>query len=231
MTNVVIMSMWRNDADRDLQARAEHLLEKRNPYGHLRWVWIMSDSSDNTDAKLTAIARQYSALDVEIVRKDTKIVGEDTATRVIRLSLTANIGFDAVLPFDDVWMIHESDLISPSDLVQRFLDSSKDIIAGWPVLGPFFYDTWAYRAHGARFQNEPPYHAVYRPNELFEVDSVGSVWAFPAQELREGLRCFDFCAVELCRKLKERGYSLWVDPTIVIQQPQHLWTPGEGAPG
>ena len=148
-----------------------------------------------------------------------------------RLSLTANAGLEAVKPEDDYILIHESDLLSPVDLVERFLESGKSPIAGWPVLGEanVFYDIWAFRGKdGAKFTGLPPYHESYKPDALFEVASVGSCWMFRAEDALPsagsgGVRCEKWGAVELCQKLKLLGRRSWGDPTIRIEQPMGLF--------
>jgi hypothetical protein len=221
---IAMLSLWRDDADKNLYGRVDHLLNKQ---AVARWVWVVGDCHDNTEQQLRAQVEYHAGLDIELVVCNTGIEGEDGKTRVRRLSVTASAGLDRVRPGDDYWVIHESDLRSPRDVVKRFLESGKDVIAGWPTLDTggavMFYDSWAYRKDGQHFTNTPPFHACYHPRELFEVDSVGSCWMLPAAELRAGVRCQEWACVELCQKMKARGRSIWVDPLIEIQQPRELW--------
>lgn len=216
---VVLMSLWRNDARRKLEGRMRDLLSKQ---GVTRWVWVVGDSEDDTEKLLRATA-WVSGQDVEVVRRDTGIVEDDPDNRLLRLSLTANAGFETVRADDRWWCIHESDLQSPQDVIWQLLGTNKECIAGWVTLGHIFYDTYAYRAKGTMFSNNPPYHEVYDARNLFEVESVGSVYMFPAQAVRDGLRCNVGGAVELCQKLREMGHRIWVDPLIPIVQPVELW--------
>lgn len=216
MDNVVIMSLWKNDQRRNLTGRIEHLLSKTYPA--LRWVWVVGDSQDDTERILMEAALIHS--NIEVVRWDTGITAEDSNSRVLRLSQTANAGLDCVRRDDDYWIIHESDLISPPDLVERFLATGKCPIAGWVTLGPggVFYDTWAYRRNGAMLSNSTP-----RPAELFELDSVGSVWMMHAEDVRAGMRCERKAVLDLCRQMKAAGRRFWCDPGIDIIQPKELW--------
>jgi hypothetical protein len=220
---VAIMSLWQNDAA-TVEARAAHLLEKSH-YGPLRWVWVVGDSSDETEARLQAIVDAHYEKDITIVRHDTHIIGEAPATRLVRLSETANAGLDAVRANDDYWLLHESDLRSPVSLVTRFLNTGKCPIAGWVTLGEsdVFYDTFAYRKDGVMFSNSVPYHRCYWPDRLFEVDCVGSCWMAHAEDIRAGVRCHEQGVIDLCQQFKERGRTLWVDPRISIVQPVELW--------
>lgn len=218
MQRVVMLSFWRDDARRNLSARAYHLLTKTHPA--LRYVWVVGDSCDAT---WSILQREAEGRPVQLLNIHTGI-----PERFERLSFTANVALGCVGESDDVVMIHESDLISPPDVVEQLLATGKDVVGGWPVLTipghrELFYDTWGYHARGACFQNTPPYHAVYRPDALFRVDGVGSVWAFPAADVRDGLRCETQGARDLCRGLRQRGHEIWVAPWIKIVQPYDLW--------
>ena len=223
---VMMMSLWRNDAGRRLDERIEHLLSKNYP--NLRWVWVVGDSEDGTESALREIAK--SNLMIEVVRADTGIEGSEPHDRLRRLSQSASVGLDQARLQDRYIVVHESDIISPVDVVERLLATGKCPVAGWPVLTcqdgtKIFYDTWAYRREGVKFSNTLPYHFCYRADELFQVDSVGTVWMFHAQDARAGVRCEKLAAVELCRKLKELGRTIWVDPTLEVFQRPDLWVP------
>jgi len=219
----VLLSFWRSDADRQLEARVAHLLQK-SARG-TRWLWVVGDSADDTEARL----RAYSWPAVTILRYDTGIVGEDRVTRLRRFSRTADAGLALIQPGDDRVVIHESDLRSPRDVVTRLMGGPDEAVAGWPTLTlggkTIFYDTYVYRAAGRQFEAHPPYHAVYRPDRRFEVDSVGSVWSLPARAILDGVRCDDTGALGLCAALRARGVRILVDPTVPVVQPLSLWTP------
>lgn len=230
---VVMCSMWRNDAGRDLRRRAEHLLSKRGP--GLRWVWVVGDSEDATHTRLQEYIDEIKPPGrVDLIVGHTHIPGDNYSARLRRLGATANFWLAEVQPADEYVLIHESDIISPPDIVERFLAhaaAGRCPIAGWPVLplGPngetVFYDIWGYRKDGALFTNTPPYHACYRPDEPFEVDSVGSVWLFHAEDVRAGVYFDQNASVGLCAQLRDRGRRIWVDPTLTVVQPRELWTP------
>lgn len=230
LPGVVMLSMWKDDSERDLKQRALRLLSKTYPA--LRWVWVVGDSEDDTEARLRALVVAHPAGErVTIVRHDTGIVGDDPETRLLRLSETANAWWPEVREDDAYCLIHESDIDSPPDLVERFLATGKCPVAGWPLLKLgsqwLFYDSFVYRKDGVRFTNTPPYHACYRPGEVFEVDSVGTVWMFYAEDVRAGARCDRMGALDLCRWMRERGRRIYVDSTLVMYQPVELWTPQE----
>lgn len=228
---VAMISLWRNDLERDIHKRMDMLTQKSYP--RLRWIWVVGDSDDTTADVLLdykTAERYHWGLDIEIVEHWTGVKGMDHASRLRRLSLSLNEAFDLIRPKDDYVIIHESDLESPRDLVEQFLATEKDYVAGttWLQLdrGDLFYDIWGFRAKGKRFTNDPPYHEVYREDALFPVDSVGSCWMFPAQPIREGVRCYHAATRELCAKLREEhDAQWWVAPWIKIRQPKALWEP------
>lgn len=226
------MSLWRDDVNRSLLKRAFHLLQKSYP--KLRWIWVVGDSSDATHEMLETVAEAvYPDRRVDVSVCDTSIVGDAPAVRRIRLGVTANAWFDKLEPEDHYLLVHESDLLSPVDVVERLLDhvhSGRCPIAGWPVLpipngGALFYDIWAYRKDGQMFSNVPPYHACYNAEEPFEVDSVGSCWMFEAEDARQGARFGDQAVLSMCRTLRAKGRRFWVDPKLTIVQPSELWVP------
>ena len=152
---ITIMSLWRNDADRDLEARAEHLLAKTSAHHELRWLWITGDNSDETCQRLgDVVAERMKAsagpCPVTIIDADSGIVGEDVPTRRRRGSVTASEMFRHIDPEADFVLLHESDLRSDIDVIDQFLDSlelisgeevqrcgmrsNRNIVAGWPEI-------------------------------------------------------------------------------------------------
>lgn len=222
---IVMLSMWRNDVGRNLQQRALHLLAKTYPA--LRWVWVVGDSDDATYWELLAIVNAVNPQRrVDLFRYDTGIAGEGYTERMRRLGETANYWLTRIQPADDYVIVHESDIISPPDLAERFLrhaEAGRCPVAGWPVLGDLFYDTWAYRKDGACFSNTAPYHACYQADRPFPVDSVGTCWMFHAEDARAGARFGAEACLDLCADLRQMGRQFWVDPTLIVTQPVELW--------
>ena len=223
--NTVMLSFWRTDVARDLDARAMHLLQKGGR--GIRWLWVVGDSTDETESRLRTLAPPDR---VTILRHDTGIVGEDRVTRLRRFSQTADAGLEAIDRAADRVLIHESDLRSPRDVVVRLQgDADEEAVAGWPTITLMgrsqFYDVLCFRARGRAFDAHPPYHDVYRAGQRFEVESVGSVWSLPAWAIRDGVRGGGHGALGICRGLRKRGVRILVDPTVEVVQPITLWTP------
>lgn len=213
----VVMSMWRNDVHRGLLARVRHLLAKTSTNG-VRWLWVIGASSDETEAML----RQYESDSVTIVRHDTGLVGEDTPTRRLRGSQTASAMFRHVLKSDSRACLHESDLQSPSDVLELLAKTSLPV-AAWPVIqfpdqAPQFYDIWAFRdLSGVSFSA-----GMRRPVSPFQVGSFGSCWLAPAVLVRNRVIGSE-CVVDLCSQWRREGHQLTVDPRVTVTQPVDLW--------
>lgn len=231
MTKIVMGSWFRNDSGRDLTKRVVHLLDKANGYHDVRFLWLVGDSTDETEDLVRGLADRATddGVDVEVRRHDTGIIGSQPEVRFARLNQMLVCALGLLRPEDDYFLLHESDLQTPRDLIPRLLATGKRCVAGWPTLGSLFYDSWAYHRHGTHFSNYPPYHACYEPKNVFEVDGAGSVILFPAEHApyvvpEQG------CIAEVCRKLRARGETIWVDPTIQVVQPVEFWKPERPVP-
>lgn len=227
---VMMLSLWKNDANRRLPERAAHLLSKT--YEPLRWVWVVGDCDpgDKTLPMLLDIAVAHPDEDITIVPVETP----DTLNRYERLSISANVGLDQVRKGDKLVMVHESDIVSPADVIELLLAAGKLPIGAWPVLelggGDVFYDIWAYRKNGKHFTNNPPYCEGYDPFDPFPADGVGTVWLCHAADIRAGVRCYHECTWELCTRMRERGRQFWAHPGVIVRQPRDLWTPQQFNP-
>lgn len=221
-----MISFWCNDAGRELESRARHLLSKTYP--NLRWLWSVGDSSDDTETRLRQIAINH---DVSFCDSTTHIDKAKYPYR--RLSKMQTMTFRHVRDEDDLVFYCESDLLSSPDVIQRLLARGKLPIAGWPTLmhegHKLFYDTWAYQKNGKRFVHHPPHCDNWsdRVNGLIEVDGFGSAWIAEAADIKD-MVIEEECVREICRTLKAMGRCLWVDTNEEIEQPTKLWINSAG---
>lgn len=230
---VVVCSLWRNDADRDLEARVRHLLGKTSTMRDVEWLWAVGDSTDGTlDALIGAVVAMGYENRVRVTLVDSDLGGEDTDSRRLRMSVSATKMFAEIPDDAEYVLLHESDLVSPGLVIDRLLLSGNgDPIAGWPTIElggeKIFYDIWAYRdRQGRPFTARPPYAEGWRPGAgKFRVGSFGSVWLAPAPLVR-GRVIESRCVVELCEAWRAETVPMWADPKIEIVQPVGLWTPG-----
>lgn len=232
MTTIGI-SMFRWDAGKHLVRRVSHLLAKQ---GVDRWIFMVRPEMDMTAAML----QTYEGAKVSVIQEWWPAV-ED---RMIRLSVAADVALSAATDAGaDRILWHESDLISPPDVVALLARTEGTIVGGWPVLpgnetpaelmlhtgagcldtGEAFYDTWGYRHEGQRFTNLPPYSPIYKPDEPFQLESVGSVALIDASAIRRGARFSPGAFVNLCGTARAGGGTVWCDPRVKIVQPLELW--------
>lgn len=228
---VVLGSLWRDDAERGIVDRAEHLLAKAELWPALRYVWAVGDSSDNTAEILRGLSTGY---DVTVIERDSGIGGDAPSSRLQRLSFTGNALFEAVDPKRDEYLIiHESDIVSPPDLVEKMVARAREgfcPLAAWSELEirpglTVFYDIWATRRDGIRFTSCAPYHpALIRHNsaEPLRVDSFGTCWICHATDAAE-IRMETEAVLDACLILQAMGRVLWLDPQLVVTQPHALW--------
>lgn len=229
LPSVVMCSMWKDDAWRDIGNRTRHLLAKAESYPNVRWLWVVGDSTDETSQvlrELTCANDRVTVLDIG----NTGIKGDDMESRLRRLSVTANHYFKYTDGADYV-LIHESDIVSPPNLVNLLVANAERGIcpvAAWPTLEirpghKILYDVWALRKDGKRFNHTYPYHPAYKADKPFVVDSAGTVLMFHAEDAGNVL--MDKQAIlDLCWHLRELGRTIWVDPTIEVVQPMEFWT-------
>lgn len=229
LPRVLMCSMFMNDAWKSLGQRLRHLLAKAESYPAVRYLWVVGDSTDETAAVLRE--QTCGREDVTILEITTGIVGDDPESRLRRLSATANHYLRHVQPSDDYLLICESDILSPPDLVNRFVaDAERGIcpVAAWPIINLVKGEVWCYdiavlRKDGVRFTNRPPYHQAYQADRPFVVDSFGTCFMFAAEDAPY-VHMDKRAVLDLCWHLREQGRTLWVDPEIICEQPIDLFT-------
>lgn len=232
---VCFLSLWKDDMEREIDRRMQHFMLKT--WRPRRFVWVVGDSSDSTEIRLRHFARYMrdtEGEDITVVRHDTgerhAMKSVENVARLRVLSRTADAGLNeiAMSVGDDYVIVHESDLISPANIVEHFVKNGYCPIAGSPFIdlpnGRVFYDTWAYRVGGARFpQTWPPCPGW--PDGVNRVDSAGSVLMIHADDVRRGARFGVGGMVELCKVLREQfGRRIYFDKRVEIEQPVALWS-------
>lgn len=240
---VVIASLWRNDVERNIGARCDHLLCKTSDRFDVRWLWLTGDNDDDTfNVLLERAADADDPDDVFVVWHDSNIKGEDIMARRQRLSHALQGALDQIGgDGNDLVLWHESDLLTSPyvvDQLARSLDVVWEsgwwglggVVAGWPVIEldgrDQFYDIWAFRdmrgrpfdARGAMADGQE------RSAALLEVTSLGSVWMAHAG-LVQNRTITQEAIVELCAQWRRERIRLWADTTIEVRQPVELWTP------
>lgn len=126
------ISAWKGDAGRHLARRALHLIDKQ---GVDAWIWIVRRVNDCTDKMLEWVA-EHSSVQIGLIVESW----EAPEDRLVRCSLVGDVAINAaIMRGAERVLIHESDLISPDDVVPRLaavLDGGerRAVAGGWPCL-------------------------------------------------------------------------------------------------
>lgn len=195
--------------------------------GHrLSFVWGEGDSTDATKATLLAACYRFRAVVVDCAHGGKAYGSVINAQRFRQLAHVGKRIFAAIPEEADIVAYVESDLIWESAtllaLIERVASEAAAVIApmvflrrdGWPV--DSFYDGYCFRAEDRHFAHYPPYHAVYRPDRPFRVDSVGSCVVMRGEIARS--LTFDEQTIfpDLCGQIRAAGHSVWVDPGCAV---------------
>lgn len=239
--NIAMMSMFMNEGD-DLESKVNHLLSKERGNHRVRFIWVIGKTSkpDNTLVRLLLLKTMHQLRTgikscVSTVSADSPIADDttDIRERLRRLSDHARAGLECLRTTDDYLLIHESDLVSPSNVIDQLVNLSTEMdfatVAGWPTLtlgrnSKVFYDIWAYRKNGEHFRGSAPYCEGFN-GKVIEVDSVGSVWCAPAKYFLESKTAWPHteACVEMCNGIRSLGGKIYVDPEMEIIQPKSRW--------
>ena len=237
--HLAILTAFTQDMNRQLESRVSSLLKKKGVVENAGIpCHLIVGVGDSTDGSEEYLRRFIGSLEhCIVINNDTPgdLHVRDMPTRLRRLSVAWNKILDAIPDGVSHCLIHESDLLSADnlalDMIRLHIEHGRCPIAGWPVIdlgkGDQFYDTWAYRGvDGGSVKAHPPHHRDYSADEPFEVSSVGSVWAFHAEDVtgEQGIRMDNLACKDLCAGMVRRGRRLWVDPKMLIRQPKNLWT-------
>lgn len=196
------------------------------PSIELVFSFVEGDSRDDTFARLAAWRDadprvRLAQLDVEPVR--------DFAERVRKWALLGNLALERALTTGCTHVLWcESDLVLPPDLLELLVESERDIVAPAIFLGGMFYDTWGFRGlDGTRFTNDAPYHRDFRPHELVELASVGSVVLFRREVFERGIRFRgeypDGLLAGLNQDARRAGFQVWMDSRVSVIHPTTGW--------
>lgn len=205
---------------------------KWNYPAHKLWhICVEGDSTDNTPQELRRIATQDNRY--IIIKKDFGTKHYPSIIHPIRMRILAtswNIALEAAIARQvDYIMILDSDLITPPNLLLRLLRHNVPAVAPLLLLenSNRFRDTWGYFGNKTHFTERYPYHKDFK-HGLFQIESVGAP-LIKSKIITEGAR-FD-CVDEirgLCRNIRERGHSIYIDGTTSIWHPQTKPVTGYG---
>lgn len=229
---ISVWSQFRNSAGQQIERYRKQINALDYPPELLQLYLCEGDSEDETLVELRAWAIIDSR--IRIIKHDTGIPHFSHSPRRERMkavSENGNKGWDAIR--EDAWgdfaLMIESDLLYNPDLLRSLIERRPDVAdifspMIWIEVGGDlrFYDIWAYRIKGKKFQStSPEWYFAHSGSGPLEVDSVGSAVLFKMNLIAEGLRLGETdCVLGMCNEARQRGYKIFVDPTINILHPQ-----------
>lgn len=226
---VCLLSSFRNSTEylpRYFEQVTE--LHKALAKGRHKLTLILGEG-DSTDGTLDALYKAAEASGIPCTLLDVTHGGGAyssiaDAQRFKQLAFVANELLAAIPDDADAVLMVESDLIWPVETMTTLLKRLKT----YPAVSPMvmlrrkkwsvdaFYDTFIFRKDGIRFGHYPPYHACYRPDSPFQVDSAGSVMAIRGDLIKKLSFPDADVYVGFCRLAYEAGGSVHVDPTVSV---------------
>jgi len=234
-SRLIVVTPFRN-AVRNLERYFDQLVQLREcvkPYDlGLYLIALEGDSVDGTRDKL----HQYmDKLNIEGCIDNVSHGGlawksvEDQA-RLEAMSMIMNIGMQDVrniaLPNDVVMWIMSDLKYDPQEIIRLIGHSLSflDEIVFTPMamidaMPDMFYDTWAYRINGKRFNNNVPYHSDIRYDEPFTgVDSAGTCLVFSASILlsNPSIKSDKEEAVSFCNSARDAGIQILLDRSVKV---------------
>jgi len=225
MKNVYIGSLIRNRGW-ILSIFLEHLYKLDYSKKNISMFFLLNDSQDNSYTILECFKDRYLN-EYRNIRIGTVDLGGEYAdsSRVIRnrynmykrLSFLRNIIIRSFLVEDyDYLFFIDSDILVEPDCLERLIENNKDICAAL-VQNHYkdkIYNFMFYDENKRRFYRPIDFKL---PDKIFEVDLTGACYLIKKKVIEVGVK-YDFNIVGedggFCLKAKERGFKLYVDPTI-----------------
>lgn len=240
--NVTLCSAFRNASSYIARYRLQMLglaaaLSKRRD--KLRVIWCEGDSIDDTWHQLR---HMYYSEDAECYSIDMfqhHHFGPDHGS-VVNAERFANMAkvwteIWRRIPDDaDAVIFVESDLIWQPSTILALLDDLERVPAVAPMVlleragypAKQFYDVWAFRRNGEHFTHNPPYvpltvkgHTEMMDGSLEQIDSAGSCIVMRGDVARGVTWPPEDVVVGVCRQIRERGDSVWLDAKETVVHP------------
>jgi len=144
-------------------------------------------------------------------------------TRFKQLAYIGNTLWAKVPKDTDVVALVESDLVwEAATLNTLFLDAiaEKAVVAPLIKQGKRFYDTWAFRADGANFEADEPYHpSLYNGERYVRMESVGSVLFMPYDLGKNLTWPEEDVVVGFCEQVTKKRRRILLDTELEVQHP------------
>jgi GT2 family glycosyltransferase len=197
---------------------------------YVRVIAVEGDSKDDTWGDLERTAARLQ-IPLELIKCDhgkPNYGSSELPDRLEGCQMVMHCVYDHVKPDDEIVVFVETDLIWDPHTIGTLVDvidrRETDVVAPFVMVGPNFYDIWAYRKDGERFGPFPPYHKDLKPTGMTDVDSVGSCVICHGEVARTCRVAPDApwdrsCLVGFCDTARSKGYRVSVMPEWKIRHP------------
>lgn len=199
----------------------------------VRVIAVEGDSTDNTRRGLAVWAHTLG-LELELLTHNhglPRFGSVEDPTRMAALSGVGNAILAGVRPADEVLVYVESDLLWRPHDIGSLVDIALERRGRWDILAPMvyargddFYDVWAFRRGGRRFEGKPPYHPELGAAGVTELESAGSCLVMRGEVARAVPPMTTGALVEWCANARAAGYRLGVHRAFHVRHP----APGGG---
>jgi MoaA/NifB/PqqE/SkfB family radical SAM enzyme len=201
------------------------------PEDTLQFAIIEGNSKDESWRLVETFASKHERVWLKKVDVQTD-EPDSVPKRSARLGFLRNKIIDEALTDEAYVLWLDSDIVDfPRSLLTDLIKAQVDIVAPYVLIenSGLFYDTLAFRKDGFRFNPsitnglasvQKPEGAACLPNELYEVDSVGTCMLVNADVYRKGVRFGqnhpESEQVEFCLSARVRGFRVYVDPCVKV---------------
>ena len=182
---------------------------------------VASSSTDGSDALLNGWCFKMENKERAC---STVYVNPPEGSRMAKMAFLRNNLLEYCQDADYVFMIDSDVVMFPSNLIELLLLHKKDIVAPMVYIEGMdqFYDTFAFRLGGVRFDVAAPEHP-FIPSEvkgggLVELTSVGTCYLMSGEVARAARYGDGDCEqVVFCEDARRKGYKVWVDSTVRVE--------------
>lgn len=186
-------------------------------------ISVEGDSTDNTIRELDAHLEDMHSVRISHNHGGPWFGSTEAPARFEALQGVGNAILNAVPITVEVFIYVESDLVWASevilDLIDRVRINNCDVVAPMVFAGDLFYDIFAFRKDGQRFNPTPPFHPGIIPRELTEIDSAGSCLVMRGAVARMCRIPAEDGLVGFCRNVREANYKIWLDFDRMVRHP------------
>jgi glycosyltransferase involved in cell wall biosynthesis len=223
MTNVTIVSAFRNGGLAHVDRYMDRINSLNLPPQWVRVITVEGDSTDDTYDRLQTVAKYDKR--VTVVKCDLGKPHYGSIVHPERFEILAtvfNAGLNAIdVAWSDYVLFLPSDIEYEPKMVFDLICKGKDIVAPFMWMNGRFYDIWGFvEPNGRNFEPFTPEDAQAFGKRPIRMACVGGVVLMSADVVRAGCR-YSTVDVDhgLCRDAIAHGFGVWADPSTNVYHP------------